>query len=310
MSSFPSQVGNPFKGIIDETYDYTPSELLAKHPPLDDMSNRVATTGWVISQLTSSPLAPVVTQAGDLTIKVSEGVIETPQGETISVENTLEDISVVASSKEYVYVRYNDRSIVVDRNIPPTLEGHILAEVTTNATEIINIKNYSTALSWATTHSPNFTGEPTTTKPPAGNSSNRIPTTEWVIETIKAYLSGNVNPEHPTVTDAGGLKINVTSGRVTNPIGGQICEIEPLPSPIGITANAGVGNNPTEKIWVRYLDCSVVASTAMPAEQDGVVLAEVYSDDTTITSINAPSNGLGIDPNYVAAWGGNIIPRT
>ena len=309
MSSFPSQPGSPFRGIPNETYDFTSSELLAKHPPQDDMSNKVATTGWVISQLTSSPLAPVVSQAGDLTIKVSQGVIETPGGETITIENTIEDISVVANSKEYVYVRYNDQSIVVDRNIPPTLEGHILAEVTTNATNITNIKNYSTALSWATNHSPNFTGEPTTTKPPAGNSSNRIPTTEWVLEMIRAHLNGNINSEHPTVVDAGGLRINVTSGTVTEPSTGNVCEIEPLPAPIGITANAGVDPNPTEKIWVRYSDCSVVASIAAPSQEEGVVLAEVYSDDTKITSISAPTNGQQIDPNYVVAWGGNIISR-
>ena len=146
---------------------------------------------------------------------------------------------------------------------------------------------------------------------PSTSNSKDVATTEWV----KALLG--VTPSVPTVVDAGGLNVNYTSGTVTNPFTG---------TPIYITGSViwlAVGASTVEYIWVRYLDGAVVASSVIPSNNLGYLLATVTTNATSIVSISSNSSATGwapinspsfvgtvTAPNPHVADNSNVVPTT
>lgn len=210
-SFFPSQPApNQFNALFDEVYSFIGAELLANHPPAGDMSNRVATTGWVESLLSGQPMFPIVTEANGLNINVSGGTVSRPPSGSCSISPTTTPIAVVASSLEYVWVRFQDCSIVVSTTPPTSDQGQLIARVWTDATSIIRIENVGSSTGWAQLESPFFLGDPRAPHPPLGDNDSSIPTTYWVQREIERLnfaptdsplFTGNPTVPHPPAGD-------------------------------------------------------------------------------------------------------------
>ena len=221
--------------------------------------------------------------------------------------------------------------MVVNTSVPAESDGIIIATVTSNANTITAINHMMGSSAWASTISPTFMGTPTVPTPPIGSDDRTIPNTEWVNLTIDAALSDlSTSTPPPTSNDEtvpntewvrryveamltgedevnvskmGALSVGVSPGPVGN------CVL-PQTGPITVRTNAGVGSNPTEKVWVRSSDCTVVVSEVM--EDGGTLLAEVFSDDTEITRIVQMGGVRGrlteaLRDTFVVGYGGNLI---
>ena len=209
---FPSQPApNQFNAIFDETYSYIGAELLANHPPAGDMSNRVATTGWVESLISGQPMFPIVTEATGLNINVSGGTVSRPPSGSCSISPTTTPIAVVSNSLEYVWIRFQDCSIVVSTTPPTSDQGQLIARVWTDATRIIRIENVGSSTGWAQLDSPYFIGDPRAPHPPLGDSDSSIATTYWVQKEIERLdfaptdspmFTGDPTVPHPPAGDS------------------------------------------------------------------------------------------------------------
>lgn len=208
----PSQpYPNNYSAVGEQTYRFQGAELQAEHPPIGDASNRVATTGWVESYLSGTPMMPIVTDAGGLTINVSSGTVNKPPSGVCNVSATTSPISVVANNIEYVWVRYNDCAIVVSTESASSDEGQLIARVYTGPTHIIRIENLASIAGWARQDSPFFTGDPQAPHPPLGDSDHSIPTTQWVQDEIESkgfapinspLFTGDPRAPHPARGDS------------------------------------------------------------------------------------------------------------
>lgn len=324
MASFPSKSTNPYEAVVAQTYRFQGATLEADHPPSNANDNRVATTGWVTSLVTASPMYPRVTDAGGLGIHVSTGVVSTPSGTACNIKATTTPIAVVASSTEYVYIRYSDCSIVVSTVAPGSNLGTVIAEVITDQVKIISIKNFGNINNWASLQSPYFSGIPKAPHPKKDDCSNQIATTGWICDKLKDFLFNVAPNDIPRVIDAGGLTINVTQGEIVLPTGSTCtgtncrkggsgatdkCLVNPLINPISVIANADGRTNPKENIWVRYKDCTVVATTTKPSLEEGLLLAEVITDSNQIVKITQVGGTLlaMLIQYFSMGYGGKLI---
>lgn len=290
------------------THKFQTTTLEADHPPIGDTSNKVATTGWVTSLISGTPMWPTVSKWGNdptLSITVSDGTVTIPAGGVCSISASFSPIAVNASSVENVWVRYSDCQVVVSTLPVDPVYGVQIAYVYTNATTIYEIVNLATFGGYAQNVSPYLQGDPRAPHPPVGDNDNSIPTTKWVNDSIVGFMSGGTSLAGlPQVVDKGGLKINVTIGTVPKP-GGNPCSISPMPTDLAVNASS------TEYIWVRYSDCQVVASTTMPNSVLGRLLATVITSPTDIISITqATVNNSGntwLTANYGVGFGGYLV---
>jgi hypothetical protein len=130
--------------------------------------------------------------------------------------------------------------------------------------------------------------------PPSNATDARVATTEWV-----ASLLGMV-ADPPTVMDAGGLNITYTGGVVVNPVTNAPMYISGSISPVA------VGDRSTEYIWVRYLDEAVIASSTLPNNNQGYLLATVITNGTGIASIRNNTNAAGWAPINDPSFSGSV----
>jgi len=289
-------------------HKFQTTTLEADHPPMSDASNKVATTGWVTSLITGTPMWPTVSKWGvdpTLAITVSSGTVTIPSGGACNISVSTSPIAVNASSTEHVWVRYSDCQVVVSTLPVDPAYGVLIAYVYTNATTIYEIVNMASFGGYASNVSPFLQGDPKVPHPPVGDNDNSIPSTKWVNDAILNFMSnGTTLAGLPQVVDKGGLKVNVTTGTVPKP-GSNPCAISPLPTDLAVNASS------TEYIWVRYSDCQVVASTANPNPTLGRLLATVITSPTAIISITqATTNNSGntwMTGSYGVGFGGYLI---
>jgi hypothetical protein len=261
-SYFPSQPSpNQFNAIFSEIYSFIGAELLANHPPAGDMSNRVATTGWVESLISGQPMFPIVTEATGLNINVSGGVVSRPPSGSCDISPTTTPIAVVASALEYVWVRFQDCSIVVSTNPPSSDQGQLIARVWTNATNIIRIENVGSSTGWAQLESPFFIGDPRAPHPPQGDNDSSIATTYWVQREVERLnfaptdsplFTGNPTVPHPPAGD------NDNSIPSTQWVQNELRPLAPINSPLFTgdprVPSPPIGDNDTSipnTSWVR-----------------------------------------------------------
>lgn len=134
--------------------------------------------------------------------------------------------------------------------------------------------------------------------PPANGSTNEVATTQWVNEVL------GITPAPPTVMDAGGLNITYSSGVVVNPM---------TTTPIyitGITQPVAVGDSSMEYVWVRYLDEAVIASSMVPSNNQGYLLATVSTNASSVVSINHNTNKVGWAPINSPSFTGSVTVPT
>lgn len=449
MNYFPSQpVPNEKRALPGELYQFQRANLEAEHPPAGDASNKVATTGWFQQELCGETLLPRIIQAAPLKIRVTQGTVNKPNGTDIcAVEDTITPIGVTTNTTEYVFIRFSDCSPVVSTILPDPNEGFVLGRVIVGPTQIEDIIHTSNKLGWAPLEDPIFHGHVQTPHPPLKDSSNTVPTTQWVNQTIedreeaiKQYsdakdedlkqefknsqdqfeddvqnqldqvfhnlhndqnllkeelkedldnldsrvlvneqdinelqnqlhkLGGGIDPALlPRVEHIGDLQIRVTEGFIPLPLypedvscSGPNCKrydelpllrIDPqeeipldpiegncrcddddedlpiLPPPpydieeserqychiapvsISIVGNSNGIDFPKKQIWVRYSDCTVVASETIPAAKQGYRLAEIITDDLTVTSIRylagLPEGRLA--QHIAVGYGGQLV---
>lgn len=132
------------------------------------------------------------------------------------------------------------------------------------------------------------------TTPPSNTHSMEVATTEWVNNLL------GVSPSPPMVMTPGGLNITYTSGLVVNPMTNASIDVEGITMPLGVDANS------IEYIWVRYLDEAVIASSALPSNNQGYLLATVTTNDTDVISISPNTNAVGWAPINSPSFGGVV----
>lgn len=343
MTSFPSQSSNEYLAIPNELYQFQGAVLEADHPPMGDASNKVVTTGWLQALLTGSDLYPMTSDATGgtgLLVTVSSGSVPTPSGSTCNINALTVPLAVNSNSNEYVYIRYSDCQVVISTVLPSETIGLLISLVETDATHIVKITNYSSYNSWAKLDSPFFTGEPKAPTPELGSCDNSIATTEFVCTTIAnsfndveltgsptaptqevgecsdtlattafvcdmlaALMNNHTMGDFPLLVDPGGLNINVSNGEITKPDGTK-CLIQPLNISIGLQPNS------LEYIYVRYLDCHIVASTESPNSNLGLLLGTAQTDDSKIVYLNQMAGSLSgwFNQHFKVGFGGRILP--
>lgn len=188
---------NALPGFI---HKFQTSTLEADHPPLEDVSNKVATTGWVSNLLTGNPMYPQVVRATNLSVNVTEGYVPNLEGEQVLIPATVIPISVVGGATEYVYIRYADMKPVISTISPSPTLGFLLASVVSDHTQILSINQVTPGpTGLASNDSPFFTGDPQAPHPPQGDYDNSIATTQWVKDELASVLGSDV-VNRPTIT--------------------------------------------------------------------------------------------------------------
>lgn len=134
--------------------------------------------------------------------------------------------------------------------------------------------------------------------PPTSTNSKEVATTEWVNNVL------GIVPTPPVVVDAGGLNITYTSGVVINSITSTPIYIT------GITLPVAVGDNSIEYVWVRYLDEAVIASSTVPHNNQGYLLATVSTNGTSVVSITPNVNPVGWAPISNPSFAGTVTVPT
>jgi hypothetical protein len=158
--------------------DYTRAQIQVPTRGLGDNTHNAASTQWVQAVLGNGSLRPTVYQVEGLQIKVTPGSVQT-ETRSARTEGTTQPISVVANSLEYVWLRWSDNSIVVSTTEPSTVDGIIIADVETDAINIIKINHYITKLPWAPSESPMLTNLPKAEDPYIFSYNKVIPNTYW-----------------------------------------------------------------------------------------------------------------------------------
>lgn len=135
------------------------------------------------------------------------------------------------------------------------------------------------------------------TVPPTTNSKE-VATTEWVNNLL------GITPNPPAVMDAGGLNISYTSGTVVNPLTSSPIHVTGTVQPIAVTDSS------IEYVWVRYLDEAVIASSTIPNNNQGYLLATVTTNASSIVGIEANTNAAGWAPIYSPSFSGVVTAPT
>lgn len=317
MNYFPSRpIPENYNSIPNETYSFITSTLLAEHPPIGDASHKVVTTGWVHKLLLGNPNLPIVRDASipigtGLSIHVTSGEVDKPNGEKCFVDSTISPIAVVSSSIEFVFIRYTDCEIVVSTVVPNPEVGRIIAKVTTDEDSIVSIENYSTSSNWAKNHSPFFTGDPQVPHPPINDYDHSIASTKWVIDRINDFINDIPDIDLPKIYKVGKLRINITEGKITNPDGNEVFDIFPLTDAIAVRSEAGINGNDKEQVWLRYSDGNLIVTGYIPKDNEGFRIAEIESNEEEITNIQHLTGPLSqtlmkileaILPQYLAEY--------
>jgi hypothetical protein len=305
------------KPAITGCLDLTASCLRAPHPNANDNSNTVPTTAWVQAYVSGIPIAPQLSPGQGLNINYTSGQVKTPATNPCSGTRCINGECVIPAGSipinpttRYVYLRYVDCAMIPSDNPLPANQYHFLGDVqvTGNATTgwVVTIINAPTG-NWAPINSPVFVGDPRAPHPVPDDDDNSIATTGWVRNTVEAFVCPPPPTNRPRVTDAGGLNINVTAGEIISP-GASVpdCQISPLPNPVAV--NGGQ----TEYIWVRYVDCKVVASTLRPNIDHGDVIGIVVSSQDDIISITQVGAAVGsmstcLTGHYGVGFGGHLV---
>lgn len=304
------------KPSITGCLDLTASCLKAPHPNANDNSNLVPTTAWVQAYVSGIPIAPQLSPGDGLNVNYSSGMVKSPTSNPCSGSRCINGECNIPSGSipinpttRYVYVRYGDCAMIPSDNPLPANQYHFLGDVLvegSSPTWVVTIINAPTG-NWAPINSPNFVGSPTAPHPMPQDDDNSIATTGWVNDAVEAFVCPPPPTNRPIVVDAGGLNINVTAGEIVSP-GASVpdCLINPLPNPVAV--NAGQ----TEYIWVRYVDCKVVASTIRPSILLGDVIGIVVSDTDDIVSITQVGAAMGsmttcLTGHYGVGFGGYLV---
>jgi len=193
MASFPSRDTDPYKAVASQTYQFQTAKVEADHPPQTDVSNQVATTGWVQSLISGTTLAPSVSKYSALQIQVSPGTITTLTNGICTLANTSEPLGVDRSysdeflHSEYVWIRFNDCGLVVTEDPPLNDEGSLLAVVETNTTMIENIVNITKPLNWLPSVDPYLDGTPRGKSPPLNYEEDNVVNTGWLRSQLLGY---------------------------------------------------------------------------------------------------------------------------
>lgn len=120
--------------------------------PLDDFSNSNATTSWV-NRVIEYSQRPRCVGNGGLNVRISKGRIrkegctkdilnDTSYIPTYIYTNGAINISVIANTIEYAWLRYSDKQIVVSEGQPTTTQGDLIAIIYTGAKSVTKIENY------------------------------------------------------------------------------------------------------------------------------------------------------------------------
>jgi len=136
------------------------------------------------------------------------------------------------------------------------------------------------------------------TTPPTSTNDKRVATTQWVNTVL------GIVPPPPAVMSAGGLNITYTSGTVMNPMTGAAIQVS------GSTTPVAVGDTSTEYVWVRYLDEAVIASSTVPSNNQGCLLATITTNGTGVTGITHNTNAVGWAPINNPAFSGVVTVPT
>lgn len=304
------------KPSITGCLDLTAACLRAPHPNANDNSNTVPTTAWVQAYVSGIPIAPQLSPGQGLNVNYSSGMVKTPATNPCSGTRCVNgECNIPAGSipinptTKYVYVRYADCAMIASDAPMAANQYHFLGDVLVEGASpnwVVTIINAPTG-NWAPINSPNFVGSPTAPHPLLDDDDNSIPTTAWVRDTVEAFICPPPPTNRPRVVDGGGLNINVTAGEIVSP-GAAVadCMIAPLPNPLAVNASS------TEYIWVRYIDCKVVASTFKPADGHGDVIGIVVSNQDDIVSITQVGAGVGsmdtcLTHHYGVGFGGHLV---
>lgn len=205
---------------LGTVHDFIKGSILAPTKGLGDNSNHVATTQWVNSLLGNKQLQPSVYKQGPLQIRVTGGTVQTDT-RVATVAETLEPISVVANTIDYVWIRWSDNSIVVNTTFPSESEGYPVAEVHSDATQITQIIHYTTKLPWAPSLSPFFMGDPKTVTPYIFDYDKSIPNTYWTQRHNYHMLFGYDAPYFFFNQDT---RLDWSAGKIT--IGNRVITVE------------------------------------------------------------------------------------
>ena len=304
------------KASVTGCLDLTADCLKAPHPAANDNSNLVPTTAWVQAYVSGIPIAPQLSPGTGLNINYTSGLVKTPVSSPCSGSRCVNGECVIPSGSipintttRYVYTRYSDCAMIASDSALPANQYHFLGDVTVTGSSpnwTVTIVNAPTG-NWAPINSPNFVGTPTAPNPPVGDDDNSLATTAWVNDAVEAFVCPAPMGNRPRVTDAGGLNINVTAGQIISP-GATVpdCDITPLPNPVAV--NGGQ----TEYIWIRYVDCKVVASTFRPQVDHGDVIGIVVSSIDDIISITQVGAAVGsmstcLTGHYGVGFGGYLV---
>lgn len=297
--------------------DLTANCLRAPHPVANDNSNTVPTTAWVQAYVSGIPIAPQLSPGQGLNVNYTSGMVKTPATNPCSGTRCVNgECNIPAGSipinptTRYIYVRYADCQVIASDAAMAANQYHFLGDVLVegNSTTgwVVTIINAPTG-NWAPINSPNFVGNPTAPHPMPDDDDNSIPTTAWVRNTVESTVCPPPPTNRPRVVDGGGLNINVTAGLIVSP-GAAVpdCQITPLPNPLAVNANS------TEYIWVRYIDCKVVASTFRPADGHGDIIGIVVSNQDDIVSITQVGAAMGsintcLTGHYGVGFGGYLV---
>jgi hypothetical protein len=296
--------------------DLTGNCLMAPHPNANDNSNNVPTTAWVQAYVSGIPIAPQLSPGDGLNVNYTSGMVKTPATSPCSGSRCINGECNIPSGSipinpttRYIYVRYADCQMVASDSPMPANHYHFLGDVLVEGSSpnwIVTIINAPTG-NWAPINSPNFVGNPTAPHPMPGDDDNSIPTTAWVRDTVESFVCPPAPSNRPRVVDGGGLNINVTAGEIVSPSATvPDCQISPLPNPLAVNASS------TEYIWVRYIDCKVVASTFRPADGHGDIIGIVVSNGDDIVSITQVGAAIGsintcLTGHYGVGFGGYLV---
>lgn len=125
---------------------------LSSNLPLDDFSDAKASTSWVNRVLEYSQ-RPRCAGNGGLNVRISKGRIR-KEGCEKDIINDLSyiptyiytegsaNVSVIANSIEYAWLRYSDKQIVVSEAQPDSNLGDLIAIVYSNSKSVYKVENY------------------------------------------------------------------------------------------------------------------------------------------------------------------------
>jgi hypothetical protein len=242
-------------------------------PPSNSNDNTVASTSWVNTRLANLS-------------GLNASNIVTKDASNIYLANTTQDLSATLS------VLVPLASISDDSN---------------RAASTAWVRDYISSGS-INLHDIQLTGDPKTPTPAINDNDTSIANTSWVRQAINQYSAAAISvplngPAFPQVYITSGLRVNVSPGTVVKP-DNSVCTVTTLANDIAIDANS------TVYVWVRFNDCSVIATTTEPLSSQGTILALITTNATAVTSLTLMPNALietYLTRHYKVAFGGRLV---